>query len=158
MAKFNDLTGKEFSYLKVISRNGSKGTKAVWKCQCVCGAFKDVTTSDLVSMNTKSCGCMRYANMPKKHGFSSERLYRIYIAMRTRCRTSIYYENVSVCDEWKNDYKAFRNWALSNGYEDNLTIDRINNLGNYEPSNCRWVTMKVQAQNKRKRGTVNGRK
>lgn len=155
-----DLTGEVYGELQVIERAGKKGSHAAWKCLCHhCGAFTIVSSSDLRTGNTKSCGCVRKEKFTnKKHGHSQERLYGIYIAMKTRCRSNPYYKDISVCMEWLNDYETFRTWALNNGYKNNLTIDRKNNEGNYEPSNCRWVTMKIQAQNKRKRGTVNGSK
>ena len=90
------------------------------------------------------------------HGHRNSRLYRIWSNIKTRC----YNQNdphfnryggrgITVCDEWKNDFKAFYDWAMSNGYQDDLTIDRIDNDGNYEPCNCRWVTVKEQNRNKR---------
>ena len=155
MAACKDLSGMKFGRLTVIERNGIRKGKAVWKCLCSCGNYTDVTTSDLKTGNTLSCGCQRKENFNHSiHGHSRERLYGIYVAMKTRCRNNPYYANVSVCDEWLNDYENFRKWALSNGYSDELTIDRINNDGNYEPSNCRWVSMKEQRKNQRKRGTA----
>lgn len=155
MAVCKDLSGMKFGRLTVIERNGIRRGKAVWKCLCSCGNYTDVTTSDLKTGNTLSCGCQRKENFNHSiHGHSHERLYGIYVAMKTRCRNNPYYAKVSVCDEWLNDYESFRKWALSNGYSDDLTIDRINNEGNYEPSNCRWVSMKEQRKNQRKRGTA----
>ncbi len=149
------LSGMKFGRLTVIERNGSRNRRALWKCLCSCGNYTNVTTSDLKTGNTLSCGCQRKENFTHSiHGHSHERLYGIYIAMKTRCRSNPYYKNISVCDEWLNDYEAFKKWSFDNGYNDNLSIDRINNLGNYEPTNCRWVTMKEQSKNRRKRGTA----
>ena len=90
------------------------------------------------------------------HGKRHTRLYRIWANVKTRCfnPNDPHYDRwgnrgVDMCDEWKNDFQVFYDWAMSNGYEEHLTIDRINNDGNYEPSNCRWVTVKEQNQNKR---------
>ena len=85
-----------------------------------------------------------------KHGQKNTRLYRIWCAMKYRCKKSKYYtrKGITICQEWQNDFKAFYDWAMANGYNDNLSIDRINNKGNYEPSNCRWETFVTQANNK----------
>ena len=91
-----------------------------------------------------------------KHGLRHTRLYRIWLQMKNRCfnkKTGRYCDygarGITVCDEWRNDFKEFYDWAMSNGYSDELTIDRINNDGNYEPTNCRWVDAKTQARNSR---------
>lgn len=91
-----------------------------------------------------------------RHGLCKTRLYRIFGNIKQRC----YYKNnkdyknyggrgIIVCDEWLKDFKKFYDWAINNGYQDGLTIDRINNDGNYEPSNCRWITKKAQSRNNR---------
>lgn len=94
--------------------------------------------------------------MNYKHGLKGTRLYRIWNGIKNRCFNPNYHRysdyggrGIKVCDEWKNDFQSFYDWSMSNGYSDNLTIDRINNDGNYEPSNCRWVGLKVQANNSR---------
>lgn len=91
-----------------------------------------------------------------KHGKKNTRLYRIWLQMKNRCfniRTNRYKDyggrGITICDEWKNDFTKFYDWSILNGYQKNLTIDRINNDGNYEPSNCRWVTVKIQNRNSR---------
>ena len=93
-------------------------------------------------------------------GESKTRLYRIWIDRKSRCLNpnSCNYRHygergISICEEWVNDYKAFKNWALANGYSDSLTIDRINNDGNYEPSNCRWATKSIQGMSMRHKNT-----
>lgn len=100
-----------------------------------------------------------------KHGLRHTRQYRIWLMMKNRCfnkRCDRYNDyggrGITVCDEWRNDFKAFYDWAMSNGYSDELTIDRINNDGNYEPTNCRWITVKQQNRNSRhnKLLTLNG--
>ena len=85
-----------------------------------------------------------------KHNLCNTRLYGLWKAMKRRVAVNKYYKNVSICKEWEHDFKAFYDWAIANGYSDNLTLDRIDVNGNYEPSNCRWVTQKQQARNKRR--------
>lgn len=104
----------------------------------------------------KSCGCLINHNL--KHGMYKTKLYNVWYGIKRRClhKNDPHYENygargISVCDEWKDDFLAFYNWAIENGYDENkkLSIDRINVNGNYEPNNCRWVTMKTQQNNRR---------
>lgn len=85
-----------------------------------------------------------------KHDLCYTRLYGLWKAMKRRVAANKYYKNVSICKEWEHDFKAFYDWAIANGYSDELTLDRIDVKGNYEPDNCRWTTMKVQSNNTRR--------
>lgn len=156
-----DLTGREFGRLKVIERQGSnKKRHALWLCACQCGNSKVISSQDLLSGNTNSCGCFRKEknrDLNQTHKMTGTRLYVIWKGMKERCyrHTSPKYKDyggrgIAICDEWKNDFQAFHDWAISHGYAENLTIDRINNDGGYEPSNCRWATIAEQNKNKRK--------
>ena len=143
-------------------RESGKRKMAYFECKCDCGKTTWVRGNQLRYGSTKSCGCYGKEQRMKaveKHNMSNGRLYRIWNNMRTRCNKpySDHYSHygargISVCEEWdnKNDgFKNFYDWSVRNGYSENLSIDRINNDGNYEPSNCRWVTSHEQNRNKR---------
>ena len=155
MGKFIDLTGQKFGRLTVIKRaENDKSNRVQWLCQCECGNTKVIRGNDLKLGNIKSCGCLR-EDIPNglKHGMKDTRLYRIWQAMKNRCRNknTINYKHyggkgVKVCKDWQ-DFMSFYEWAMAHGYNDTLSIDRINSNGNYEPSNCRWATQKMQVNN-----------
>lgn len=160
----NDLRNKQFGRLRVISDIGrTKDRHILWHCICECGNYVDVSSRDLQTGHTRSCGCLQKDRMSEVkliHGDRDSRLYSVWKTMKKRCenpncKSYKWYgaKGISVCAEW-HDYSQFKEWALSNGYDESAkkydcTIDRINPCGNYEPSNCRWVDMKVQNANKR---------
>ena len=157
MGQAVDITGMKYGKLTAI-RPTDKRTKAgtiCWLFKCDCGNTKIISMNAVRSGGVKGCGCMN-----RTHGETKTRLHTIWVNMRMRCKHN--YPNygakgISVCKEWEN-YKDFREWALSHGYSDELTIDRIDSNGNYEPSNCRWATYKEQANNisRNRKITING--
>lgn len=163
--KIKDITGQKFGRLKVLYFTKNIKTRgAYFMCKCDCGNEIEVKATNLRNGNTKSCGCLKREKIKapkyKKHGLYGTRLYRIYQGMKNRCyyngdkyKKHLYQDrNIIVCDEWLGDngFINFYNWAMENGYNDNLTIDRVNNDGNYEPANCRWATKYEQTHNRRK--------
>lgn len=155
MPKMIDLTGETYGKLLAIEKATNKNGRTAWKCQCECGNTTIATSNDLRSGKVTSCGCRKREGLHKTHGKTGTRLFRIWSNMRTRCtnkNVKAYKDyggrGITVCDEWQNEFQAFYDWAMANGYSDELTIDRIEVNGNYEPSNCRWITMKEQLNNK----------
>lgn len=169
----HELAGKRFTRLTAIEyvpstkiKKDGKRREGKWKCICDCGMITMATGGDLVSGRKKSCGCLlKEGQNGATHGFSKkERLYNIWCAMKQRCYYAGYQHSknymekgITVCEEWRNDYLAFRTWAMSHGYHeqpkdtehgDVLSIDRIDPSKGYSPENCQWITC---AENLRKR-------
>ena len=155
--KLKDLSGKRFGRLTVLCQDHTDNYRKIyWKCLCDCGNISIVRGNALTTGNTQSCGCRVYESKNTKHGLKHTRLYRIWSGIKHRCycKTSPYFyryggRGIVMCDEWRTDFMSFYNWALSNGYSEDLSIDRIDVNGNYCPDNCRWATAKEQSDNKR---------
>lgn len=127
-------------------------------CLCDCGNYKEVRLACLKNGDTKSCGCLHKESVCKHGKSKNNRLYRIWINMKARClnQKDKHYKDyggrgIKICKAWQKNYIKFEEWALSNGYSDDLTIDRIDNNGNYEPKNCKFSTVKEQNNNQRAR-------
>ena len=164
MSLLKDLTGQRFGRLTVIRREGSTHEGlATWWCLCDCGKECVIRGANMRKGNTKSCGCLHYESAQKKfskHGKTGTRLYAVWKAMNRRCSnpSDKNYDRyggrgITVCDEWQNNFQAFYEWAIANGYDENApvgqcTIDRQDNDRGYRPDNCRWVDLKTQQNNK----------
>lgn len=152
-----DMTGKRIGKWTVLSGAGhDKNRQSLWLCRCECG--REVAVNGYNLRRGKSEGCKSCARRlaATKHGGKGTRLYRIWRAMRKRCgdENDKNFKNyggrgIKACKEWDESFVAFRDWALANGYADDLSIDRIDNDSGYGPENCRWVTSKTQSRNRR---------
>lgn len=166
MPPLNDLTGKRYGRLTVMKRSAVKKGHTIWSCVCDCGNLIEAEAYNLTTGHTQSCGCLqkeRASESNSTHRMRNTRLYRIWSSMHTRCYRPSYHafadyggRGIAICDEWLHSFENFRDWALSHGYSDDLSIDRIDVDGNYEPGNCRWATWSEQNRNKRifKKGTT----
>ena len=155
------MIGKRFGRLTVIAESPIRKNKAVcWVCKCDCGNItQPIKSSTLRNGESKSCGCLQVeitAKRSTKHGLRKTRIYSIWSNMKHRCYSpnATGFKNyggrgITVCEEWKNSFQVFYDWSMSNGYEEHLTIDRIDVNGNYKPSNCRWVSMEIQQNNRK---------
>ena len=157
-----DLAGQVFNRLKVIEIDEVLSTrKTFWVCECICGNKKTIRSDSLQDGTVKSCGCLKKEQDRKNleanhsHKMSKTRIYTELQGMKSRCLNvdNKRYEHyggrgIKICDEWLESFESFRDWAFKNGYSSILTIDRINNDGNYEPVNCRWVDNKTQCNNR----------
>lgn len=176
---FTDLSGQKFGRLTVVCRDieytdSAGASRYKYKCVCDCGNYTWATPYQLKGGGIRSCGCLHKESAAKqgkanaKHGgnrrnvpYKEKRLYSIWSGMKQRCENpnSDSYPNyggrgIKICEEWR-DFANFQKWSLDNGYSENLSIDRIDYNGNYEPNNCRWATKLVQANNTRTNRFVN---
>lgn len=160
MSKFIDLKGQRFGKWRVVEKGeNTNGRQPRWLCLCDCGTISLVQGGNLRNGHSRSCGCLRKELLRKrrtKHGLGNHKLYSVWHGMNDRCNrvNNISYKSygargITVCENWRNNFKDFYDWAITNGYARNLQIDRIDNDGNYEPKNCRFVNRKQQSRNRR---------
>jgi hypothetical protein len=163
VAAFKDITGQRFERLTAIKRLGRIGGGSRWLCKCDCGNHKEVFLTHLTRGLIRSCGCL-WQEARTKHGMANTALYSRWRGMKSRCDYTSHKQyrdyggrGIAYAAEWER-FEPFAEWALANGYAEGLELDRINPDGNYEPSNCRWITHRDNMQNMRRstRITVRG--
>ncbi len=167
VAQFVNLVGRQFGKLKVIERAPNQRKHIYYTCKCICGNLKNIRNDKLLNGQAVNCGCERKKRNDNKYDTKNSRLYHVYIAMKQRCFNTKCkaYKNygakgISVCKEWTGEggFENFQKWAVENGYRYDAewgeqTLDRINVTGNYEPANCRWLSIQAQ-QNNTTRNTI----
>ena len=166
MSKLKDLTGMTFGRLKVIERvENHKNRHVMWLCECQCEekTLRVVDSEHLLSGHTKSCGCLAREKSRERattHGKHNTKIYKTWKNMKERVLNpnNTRYKNygergIKICDEWKDSFESFYNWAMNNGYKEGLTIERKNVNGDYCPENCEWITFEEQRHNKTKNST-----
>lgn len=167
--RLNDLSGEKFGFLSVIKRDITAKSvhHTYWVCKCKCGNKKSIRRDALIKGKTVSCGCYK-RKISTKHGGYQTRLYNIWQAMKKRCSSNKKHNDkwesyggrgITIHEDWINSFEIFREWAIASGYEDGLSIERMDVDGNYEPSNCTWANAKEQALNRRNNRlvTIDGR-
>lgn len=154
---YSSYIGRKCHCLTVIGLDVPQSGRTRLICQCKCGNQTKVFPYQFDTGDIKSCGCLRHRHpYNATHILSKTKLYHIWETMRLRCtspKNKKYYlygaRGIGVCDEWLNDFLSFREWSLSHGYSEGLSLDRIDNSKGYSPDNCRWTTRKVQQRNRR---------
>lgn len=159
MGQIRNLNGLRFGRLTVVGFSGlNKHRKATWNCLCDCGKSVIVVGASLTNGSTKSCGCYEIETKQERnatHGLRKHDLYKTWLNIKSRCYNSNnshykYYgkKGIGMCDDWRNNFKVFYDWAINNGWKRGLSIERIDNNKQYEPENCKWIDISKQSQNR----------